>query len=96
MKTIIIIPSEAILLDARRIFGTHLVMGAWLADTCEPTHSNRMKLRADVADYKSDDGCIALPTHGQIMLEFLNGRKVTFSTSEWAFISPVEDHIVAL
>ena len=97
METIITLPCEELLQDARRTFGNHLVVGAWFADTCEPTHASREQLQADVASYEPDESCgIAVPTHGMIIFEFLNGRKVAFSTSEWAHIFTVEDHLVAL
>jgi hypothetical protein len=90
MDTIITLPCEDLLCDAKAIFGIYVVTGAWFAERGDTSARTRERLAQDVADYKSSaDKCISLPTHGHIILEFLNGRRVSFKTSEWAFISLV-------
>lgn len=91
MDTILAIPSEALLDAAQRVFGKLLVTGAWITSTHLRVDSTDVKEMSWWKErYTGNSKCeISLfDAGGEIMLEFCNGRRVCFSTSEWAHINP--------
>jgi hypothetical protein len=90
---------DKLLIAAKRIFGSKVVIGAWIADrTSGGFCSGRDYVESQYESFTQEEGSneISLPTHGAVMLEFSNGRCVLFGTSEWAQIELVEDEIIEL
>ena len=81
------------------IFGNNMVIGAWFVALGLDPIRQRDRSMQDSADYQSQGGRdIDLSTNCSAMLEFSNGRKVIFSTSEWGGIclneNPLMFHIL--
>lgn len=78
---------EKLLKDAQLVFGKSLVVDAWhIIDVVNSgikfTDKERCKALSESYE-QSNDNSIDLCTARSIMIEFRNGSKVIFHTSEW-------------
>lgn len=78
---------------ARHIFGEQQVVAAFYpADQVEKLEKYA-QINADDLGIQTEEleewNVMSLPTHGEVLVQFSNGRKVTFGTSEWASIELV-------
>lgn len=85
---------EGIWKRAKEIFGDKMVRNAWVTDIFydpDPADTASVFRRHANVDIGADPNLLPLETNGCIMLEFYNGAKVVFSTSEWGSIEKIED-----
>ena len=95
MNTTAATPCEELLNDTKRIFGDQMVVGAWFIDSGLDLIRQRNRSMSDAANYESTgDADIDLSTNCSAMLEFVNGRKVIFSTSEWGGIKLNDEPLI--
>jgi hypothetical protein len=96
LDTIHIAESANILKAAKNIFGEKLVQGAWAAQTETSARREAAEQVLHDADLPQEEHQITIPTPGEILIRFCNGRLVHFTNSEWATISLVEDQLVVI
>jgi hypothetical protein len=81
IPTTYLIRNGKLLAQVQRIFGEHVITDAWIADS-----SKESVQRAN--DRFEDDATASLDfSNMEIILEFINGRRVSFSNSEWGHIN---------
>jgi hypothetical protein len=81
IPTTYVIRNGKLLAQVQRIFGEHVITDAWIAD-----FSNAAVRR--VNELFEDNTTASLDfSNMEIILEFINGRRVSFSNSEWGHIN---------
>jgi hypothetical protein len=77
-----------LLAQVQRIFGEHVITDAWIADFSKEAVQR-------VSERFEDDATASLDfSNMEIILEFINGRRVSFSNSEWGHIDLPEGVLV--
>lgn len=84
--------SPELLKGVRRVFGCDIVKDAYLLGSAygDIDGSDIIRIMDDAEAFEIDDDFdVELPTAGEILIEFINGNKVSISTSEWGFLTQI-------
>jgi hypothetical protein len=95
-ERMIIKKHDGLLAQARRIFGEKMVAAAWIADVAIDIGRTRKDLETQWNEWEDDATCALDIGCRRFIIEFNNGRKVEFHSSEWGAVELTDKELIEL